>query len=131
MTLLDPLANALSKIMNAEKAKKQEVEIRPISKLIINVLELLKKHGYIADLEYAFDKKGGWAKVKLAGRINKVGAIKPRFPVRVHEIEKYEKRFLPAAGFGFLIISTAQYGLLTHYEALEKRVGGVLIAYVY
>jgi small subunit ribosomal protein S8 len=131
MTLLDPLANALSKIMNAEKAGKKEVEIRPISKLIINVLELLKKHGYIKDYEYQFDKRGGWAKVYLAGRINKINAIKPRFPVRVHEIEKYEQRFLPAAEFGFLIISTAQYGLITHKEALEKKVGGILIAYVY
>ena len=44
--------------------------------------------------------------------------------------EKYEKRFLPAKGFGILIVSTPK-GLMTHEEARKKKLGGVLIVYVY
>ena len=36
----------------------------------------------------------------------------------------------PAKNFGFLIVSTNE-GLVKHYEAEEKNLGGCLIAYVY
>lgn len=130
MTTNDRLSNALSHIINCEKVGKKECVIRPTSKLVKNVLDIMKKHDYVSNFEYIDDKKGGILKLKLAGNINKCGVIKPRFPVAKNEIEKYEKRFLPAKNFGILIIST-QKGLITHYEAQEKNLGGRLIAYVY
>ena len=57
-------------------------------------------------------------------------AIKPRYMVSVSEIEKYEKRYLPAKNFGIIIISTSQ-GLMTHQTAIDKNIGGSLIAYIY
>ena len=57
-------------------------------------------------------------------------AVKPRFTATVLEIEKYVRRYLPARNFGIVIISTSS-GLLTHQEALEKNIGGCLIAYFY
>ncbi len=46
------------------------------------------------------------------------------------EFEKFEKRFLPAKDFGFLILSTSK-GIMTHLAAKEKSIGGKLLAYVY
>ncbi len=43
---------------------------------------------------------------------------------------KYARRYLPARDMGVLILSTSQ-GLMTHHAALEKNIGGSLIAYVY
>ena len=40
------------------------------------------------------------------------------------------KRFLPARNLGILIISTNQ-GLITHVDAIDKNIGGSLIAYFY
>jgi small subunit ribosomal protein S8 len=57
-------------------------------------------------------------------------AVKPRFTVKAGDIEKYMRRYLPARGVGTLIVSTNQ-GLITHEEAIEKNVGGCLIAYFY
>ena len=45
--LNDPLAAALSKIMNAEKIGRKEVEIKPASKIIKKVLELMNDNRYI------------------------------------------------------------------------------------
>ena len=59
-----------------------------------------------------------------------MGAIKPRFAVKATEYEKFEKRYLPAKGFGILIVSTVK-GLMTHYEAKQQGLGGRLIAYCY
>ena len=66
----------------------------------------------------------------MAGSINKCGVIKPRFSVKKNEYEKFEKRYLPAHGFGIIIVSTPK-GLMMHDEAIEKGLGGKLIAYCY
>lgn len=128
--LNDPLANALSKINNSDKIGKESVLVSPVSSLIKSVFDLMIDNGYLAKYDETVDVKGNYYTVALKGAINKCGAVKPRFAVTVDTIEKYEKRFLPAKDFGFLIISTSQ-GLMTHVQAKEKNVGGKLIAYVY
>ncbi|MEM2934476.1 MAG: 30S ribosomal protein S8 [Methanocellales archaeon] len=130
MVLIDPLSDALSVIKNAENVGKSECILRPASKLIGNVLKIMKEHGYIAEFEFIDDGKAGIFKVKLQGRINKCGAIRPRFSVDKNEFEKWEKRFLPARDFGLLMISTSQ-GVMSHLEARERGIGGRLLAYVY
>ncbi|MDZ4226799.1 MAG: 30S ribosomal protein S8, partial [Candidatus Pacearchaeota archaeon] len=60
----------------------------------------------------------------------KCGVVKPRFPVKLDEFEKFEKRYLPAKNFGIIIVSTSN-GIMTHIEAKEKKLGGRLIAYIY
>jgi len=126
----DPLANALSKINNAEKANKKEVVIAPISNLIIKVLEIMKEKSYIEDFEVKEKDRKRYAIVKLSHNLNKCGAIKPRFFVSKDNYEKYEKRYLPAVNFGYLVVSTSK-GVMTNEEAKDKRIGGVLIAYFY
>ncbi|WP_423792855.1 30S ribosomal protein S8 [Methanocaldococcus indicus] len=130
MTLLDPLANALVHISNCEMVGKKVVYIKPASKLIGRVLNVMKEHGYIKDFEFIEDGRAGIFKVELIGKINKCGAIKPRFPVKKDNYEKYEKRYLPARDFGILIVSTTQ-GVMSHDEAKKRGLGGRLLAYVY
>jgi len=131
--MLDPLANVLTAIKNAEQRRLEYIDIGPISKLIIKVLEILKRENYIKDFEILAppEEKGGKVRIYLLGKINDIGAIKPRFPVSVDQIEKYEKRFLPAVDAGILIISTSEHGLITNKEALKYKTGGILIGYVY
>lgn len=132
MTNNDILANALSKIMNSEKVGKSEVNVMPISKVVVKVLEIMNDHGYIGGTEELLESnvKGGALKLHLIGKINKCGAIKPRYPVGLDTYEKFEKRYLPAKGFGLIIVSTSK-GIMVHEEAIEQKLGGKLIAYVY
>ena len=125
----DLLSDVLSAIKNGDNFWKR-VTVTSFSKLVKDVLLILQKHGYIGDFEYMDDKKGGKVKVQLLGKINNCSSIKPRFYVKKDEYGKWEKRYLPAIGLGFLIISTSQ-GILTHDIAREKGLGGTLIAYVY
>ncbi len=120
----DIVADALNQIMNAKKARKEEVRIRKHSKFLIGLLDLMKKLSY---LEY---KKEGSEIVISIKEINECRAVKPRFNVSVARIDRYVRRFLPSRDFGYLIVSTSQ-GLLTHKEAIEKKIGGSLIAYVF
>ncbi len=128
--LLDPLADALSNIKNAEKVGKPDCTITPASKLIGSVLKVMKDKGYIGDFELIDDGKSGLFKVVLKGKINECGVIRPRHAVKNIEFEKWEKRFLPARGFGSIIITTPD-GVMTHSEAREGGLGGQLLAYVY
>jgi small subunit ribosomal protein S8 len=130
MVLLDPLADALSTIRNAERTGKDECIIRPASKLIGNVLSVVQSRGYIDEYERIEDGKAGVFRVRLNGKINDCKVIKPRFSVKRTDLERWEKRFLPARNFGALILTTPR-GILSHYDARENAVGGQLLAYVY
>lgn len=128
--LNDPLAAILSKIVNAERVGKKEVSIKPASIMIKKVLTIMNDRNFIGAFEEIEDGKGGILKVNLIGNINGCGVIKPRFATKNNMFEKWEKRYLPARDFGVIIISTPQ-GVMTHYEAKEKKIGGRLLAYCY
>lgn len=130
MALNDPLANVLSKILNAENRGQSECRINPVSKLIMKILSLMQEHHFIGSCKEISKAKGGIFNVNLIGSINNCGAIKPRFPVNLKEFEKFEKRYLPAKDFGIIFVSTNK-GILTHIDAKKKKVGGKLIAFVY
>jgi len=128
--LNDPLANALSLIRNAEIKGKGTCNITPSSKLINGVLTLLKNKKYIGNFEYIDDGKAGVFQVKLIGSINNCGVIKPRYPIKREELERWESRYLPAREFGMLILTTTR-GIVSHEEAKKEGIGGRLLAYVY
>ena len=103
----DPLSNAMSAIKNAERVGKDKCVVKPASKLIGNVLKVMKDYGYIKGFEYVENHRGGKFIVELCGRINDCGAIRPRFSVKRTEYEKFEKRYLIADGFGFKRFNTS------------------------
>lgn len=120
----DIISNALSCIMNAKRAGKKNCTVQS-SRLLIAILDIMKREGCIDD----FREENGRVTIEY-GRINECKAIKPRFYVSVSEFPKFTARYLPARDFGFLIVSTSK-GLMTHREALEKNIGGSLIAYCF
>lgn len=126
----DPLSDALVSIRNAELTGHGLCQIRPSSKLLGRILKVMQEEGYISTFEFVEDGKAGAYRVQLQGKINRCGAVRPRFPVGLGEIVKFEERYLPAQDFGVLILSTTQ-GVLTNRKAKELGIGGRLLAYVY
>ncbi len=130
MTVNDQLGNVLSHIYNCEKVGKPETIVKPGSKVILKVLEIMKNNNYIGEFSHSNDSRHNPVKVNLVGKINRCGVIKPRFPFKFTELGKFEKRFLPGKNIGIIIVSTSK-GLMTHEQAIKDRLGGKLIAYVY
>ncbi len=124
----DIISDGLNQIMNAKRAGKRELVIRRISKVLIGVLELMKKDGHI---EYTVggEKEKPTVEIKII-KLNVCRAIKPRYFVDVDAIDRYLRRFLPSRKMGELIITT-NAGIITHKEAYEKNAGGSLLAYFY
>lgn len=130
MSMNDPLAAALSKIENAERVGKADIELTPVSKVIKQVLTILNERQYIGAYEEDQTARGVTLRVSLIHNINKVGAIKPRFSFQVDDFENVEKEYLPAKDFGIIIVTTSE-GIMTLAEAKEKHLGGKLLAYCY
>lgn len=128
--LMDPLSDTLSSLKNSERVGNLACTTKPASKLIGKVLGVMNEHGYIGEFEFVDDGKGGKFQVQLLGKMNDCGVIRPRYDLKKTEFEKFEKRFLPAQGFGILIMTTP-LGVMDHKNAMEKGVGGKLLAYVY
>jgi len=123
----DIVADALNMIKNAKTAKKSTAKIKKISNLLIEILKIMKQKNYIK--KYKINSKEKTIEVFI-GELLDCKAIKPRFSVNKTQIDKYRRRYLPARDLGMMIISTNE-GLMTHEEAMEKGIGGSLIAYFY
>lgn len=122
----------LTRIRNALTAKHETVEI-PASKIKVNIAEILKKEGYIADYEVIESGVQGAIKItlKYAGKNKKVitGLKRISKPgLRVY----CESTKIPSVlnGMGIAILSTSQ-GVMTDKEARETGCGGEVLAYVW
>jgi len=122
----DIVADGLNQIMNAKRIEKRELTIKLYSKVLLGLLEMMKKNGHI---DYEVDEAAKTVTVKVI-RLNECRAIKPRYYVGVADIDKYLRRFLPSRNFGSLVLSTNK-GLLSHKEALDNKIGGSVVAYFY
>lgn len=125
----DHLANLLNHIVNNKRVRKKNCEFRPSNKLMLSILDMMKKHKYIKDFKETKDSRGGIVEIEI-GILNFCKAIKPRFNVKKDGYDKYVRRFLPARNLGIILVGTNK-GLLTHEEAIEKGIGGRLLAYCY
>ncbi|MBE3563255.1 MAG: 30S ribosomal protein S8 [Hydrogenibacillus schlegelii] len=132
MVMTDPIADMLTRIRNANMAKKDKVEI-PASRLKREIAEILKREGYIRDYEYIEDNKQGILRLFL-----KYGPNGERVITGLRRISKPGRRVYAKSyevprvlgGLGIAILSTSQ-GVLTDKEARAKRTGGEVIAYIW
>ena len=122
----DVVSDGLNQIMNAKRVEKRELTIKRYSKVLIQLLNVMKEKGHI---DFTLDEKNRELKISII-KLNECRAIKPRYYVCVSDIDKYLRRYLPSRRFGSLILSTNN-GMIDYKEAYEKNIGGSLIAYFY
>lgn len=126
--MTDPLSDMLARLRNAAQARHESTEI-PISKLKLDVANLLKAEGYITDvssegrtmtvrLKYGRDRAAAFVGIRRRSRPGR------RLYIGVDAIPKVQN------GFGIAILSTSQ-GVMTDRTAREKRVGGELLCEVW
>ncbi len=130
MSMNDGLANAMSHIKNCERNAKSVCHVKPASRVLKGVMEIFRDEGYIGAYREIADGRGNILELNLLGKLNNCGVIKPRSAIKKDQFEKFEKRHLPAQGFGIIVISTNK-GIMTHSKAKKLGLGGKLIAYCY
>nr|XP_056718775.1 40S ribosomal protein S15a-like [Euleptes europaea] len=126
MVRMNVLADDLKSINNAEKHGERQVLIRPCSKVIVQFLTVMLKHGYMGEFEIVDDDRAGKIVVNLTGRLNKCGVVSPRFDVRLKDLEKSKNNLLPSHQFGYIALTTSA-GIMDHEEARRKHTGGKIL----
>jgi small subunit ribosomal protein S8 len=131
MAMTDPLGDMLTRIRNGQSARKDSI-LTPASKLRANVLDVLKREGYIRGYseEELAGQKGlrielkyfeGQPAIQHLARVSKPGR-------RVYSGSKELPRI--RNGLGTIIVSTPR-GVLSDAEAREQNVGGEVLAEVF
>lgn len=130
MVMTDPIADMLTRIRNANMVRHEKLEI-PASKLKREIAEILKREGFIRDVEFVEDSKQGIIRVFLKYGQNNERVITGLKRISKPGLRVYAKsNEVPRVlnGLGIAIISTSQ-GVLTDKEARAKQAGGEVLAY--
>lgn len=131
MAVTDPIADLLTRIRNASKAKLFRVDI-PASNLKIKIAEILKNENFIHDFSIIKDNKQNVIRIQLKYRngISAISGLKriSKPGLRVYKAADQLPRVLN--GLGVAVVSTSK-GLLTDRQAREKSVGGEIICHIW
>ena len=132
MTMTDPIADMLTRIRNALKAKHETVDI-PNSKLKMSMAKILKAEGYIKNFKIISDGRHRQIRIFLAydeEGVPRIDGIKrvSRPSRRVYRGSDEISQVLN--GYGIHIVSTSK-GLFTDREARKMNVGGEILCSVW
>lgn len=132
MSLTDPVADLLTRIRNAQNAKKATVS-SPASRLRANVLDVLQREGYIRGYNQVEVRKGiAQLNIELKyhegqpviRNVKKVSTPGCRVYSKIEDLPKVYN------GLGISILSTPR-GVMSDAEAREANVGGEVLCEVF
>ena len=132
MSLSDPIADALTSIRNANRARKERVDLRA-SKLMEEILKILKRERFIFDYRRIEDKKQGVLRIYLKKASEPVRKFSRIVRVSRPGLRIYAKKdTIPTvlSGLGVCVLSTPS-GVLSGEEAKKKSVGGEVLLKVW
>jgi len=129
--MTDPIADMLTRIRNASKAKHEKVDI-PSSKLKVEIAKILKDEGFIKNVKLVKDRRQGLIRVYLKYTDEETPVIQglkriSRPGCRVYTGNDAIPKVM--AGLGTAILSTPK-GIQTGKQAKKDNVGGEVICHV-
>ncbi len=132
MNLTDPVADFLTRIRNAMRARHQKLDV-PASKLKAEIARILKEEGYIANYKATEEDGRQVLRVYLKYGANNEAAIRDltrisRPGCRVYVGRDEIKRV--QGGLGICILTTPR-GVMTGKQARRERVGGEILCEVW
>ena len=132
MNVSDPIADMLTRVRNASRARHTEV-IVPASRTKREIARILKEEGFIADVREERDGPAQLLHLELKyvdGKVPVVSGLKriSKPGLRVYARKTDIPRVL--GGLGVVIVSTSK-GIMTGAQARKAELGGEILAYVY
>ena len=132
MVMTDPIADMLTRIRNANMVRHEKLEV-PASNMKKEIAEILKREGFVRDVEMIEDNKQGILRIFL-----KYGPNNERVITGLKRISKPGLRVYAKAdevprvlnGLGIAIVSTSK-GVMTDKDARQQQTGGEVLAYVW
>jgi small subunit ribosomal protein S8 len=132
MNISDPIADMLTRVRNASRARHTEVVV-PASRTKREIARILMDEGFIAGVSE--EKAGPASLLRLQlkyvdGKVPVVSGLKriSKPGLRVYAGKRDIPRVL--GGLGIVIVSTSQ-GIMTGHQARKAQLGGEVLAYVW
>jgi small subunit ribosomal protein S8 len=126
MSMTDPVADLLTRIRNASKAKKNAVDV-PASRLKREIIRILKEQRFLNDVIELPDKKQGILRVYIRYNREDIPVLKGIRRISRPGLRRYfDADHVRRSTFntrGMIVISTSS-GVMTNFEAAKKGVGG-------
>ena len=131
MSITDPIADLLTRIRNACRAKHRRVDV-PASKLKSAVVKILLEQQYIANYTVLTDGKQGVLRINLRYHEGKpvIKGIRRVSKPGLRQYRRTDELPRVLGGLGTVIISTSK-GVMTGAQAKKENVGGEVLAYVW
>ncbi len=132
MNLSDPIADMLTRVRNASRARHTEVVV-PASRTKREIARILKEEGFIADVREEREGPAQLLRIQLKyvdGKVSVVSGLKriSKPGLRVYAQKTDIPRVL--GGLGIVIVSTSK-GIMTGAQAKQAALGGEILAYVW
>jgi small subunit ribosomal protein S8 len=132
MVMTDPIADMLTRIRNANMARKDEITL-PGSSLKERIAQILEREGYLAGVSLEGEGKDRKLTIQMKYGPSRESSINGLERIskpgrRVYAGKENVPRVL--GGLGIAILSTSQ-GILTDRQARKAGVGGEVLAYVW
>jgi small subunit ribosomal protein S8 len=134
MGMTDPIADLLTRIRNASRARHQRVSV-PWSRLKENIVKILIEEGYLKDQKKVRAAVGGGEEIVIQLKFDRenrpiIAGLK-RVSTPGRRVYVSAKAMAPVRkGLGVHVLSTPK-GILVDREAQKARVGGELICSVW
>ncbi len=132
MSMTDPIADMLTRIRNAGKAKLKKVDI-PSSKMKLGITKILMKERLISNFKYITDNRQNIIRIYLRYDDQGLHFIKGLKRVSTPGLRVYADRDrVPRvkSGTGLAIISTSR-GLMKDKDARQAGVGGEVVCHIW
>jgi len=132
MSMTDPIADFLTRIRNASRAKHTRVDI-PASRIKGEIAKILREQGYVRDVKFVEDGKQGLLRIYLKYNDDSGPVIEGLQRVSRPGRRIYSKKGeIPRVlgGYGLVVLSTSQ-GILSGHEARQRGVGGEVLCQVW
>lgn len=132
MSLTDPIADMLTRIRNAYKARHKQV-VMPNSKLKARIAQILQEEGYVKNFKVTKVDSKSQLEITLNYGPNQEPALSGIKRISKPGLRVYaKKQQIPRVlgGLGIAIISTSK-GVMTDRQANKENVGGEVLAYVW
>jgi small subunit ribosomal protein S8 len=132
MAMSDPIADMLTRIRNALKAKFSHVDI-PSSKLKIEIAKVMQNEGFIKSYNCIEDEKQGILRIYLKYNEDRTPSIYglKRISKPSRRIYVKGKDIKPVLnGLGISILSTSK-GILADKTAKKENVGGEILCHIW
>lgn len=131
MPVTDPVADFLTRIRNAVKARKKTVDI-PASSVKKNLADIMKSCNFINGYEVIEDNKQNIIRVQLkyTGGVSAISGMKRISTPGLRIYSGKDKLPRVLNGLGVSVISTSK-GILTDKQAKRESVGGEVICHIW